>query len=247
MSVWPRIVALLALLLAVSIGPSTAAPLSVDTDAVPTADETWQRLLVRTAELRGLPAQAEISRSVLSREQLHARMAEQLGDARTADQLAETARLYQLLGLLAPDADLRALLQRFRGDAVDGFYDARTGEVYVVSDADELTAVDRIVAVHEYTHALQYQHFNLRGQRQATSSNADRSLALTTLLEGDASWMMIRYMLADLKPGRGPGFAAAGDRAGRQRWQHAGRRAPRAAGDGDVPLHGRRYVPHASA
>jgi hypothetical protein len=194
---WPHVLVLLALLLAVAAHPSAAAPLSTDVETAASAEESWQRLLARTAELRGLPAHGEVSRSVLSREQLHARMAEQFGDARTAEQLAEAARLYQLLGLLEPDIDLSAVLQRFRGDAVDGFYDSRTGEVYVVSDTGELAPLERVVAVHEYTHALQYQNFNLRREREGARGNGDRSLALTTLLEGDATLMMIRYILAD--------------------------------------------------
>jgi hypothetical protein len=123
---------------------------------------------------------------------------EQLGRDGAAAELAQAARLYVALGLLDASDDLAGLMGQFRGREVDGSYDPRTGQIYVVANNGRLGPLERIVAAHEYTHALQYQNLDVRRLRAAAADNADRSLALSALLEGDATWIMGRYALAEL-------------------------------------------------
>jgi hypothetical protein len=59
---------------------------------------------------------------------------------------------------------------------------------------EELSFTEQIVFVHEYTHALQDQHFGLTMlEDEALQSTPDRSLAAIALVEGDATATMQVY------------------------------------------------------
>lgn len=192
---------LLTLCVVWTLGPRAAGAVPLHEDAVegtPPASVTWEDVLARTAALRGLEPSADVPRTFLTRQELQARVDEQLGRDGAAAELALEARLYVALGLLDASDDLRGLMGQYRGREVGGSYDPRSGQIYVVANNGRLGPVERIVAAHEYTHALQYQNLGVRRLRAAAADNADRNLALTALLEGDATWVMGRYALAEL-------------------------------------------------
>jgi hypothetical protein len=192
---------LLTLCLIWTLGPRAGAAAPLGQDAVegpPAASVSWDDVLARTAVLRGLAPAAEVPRSFLTRQELQARVDEQLGRDGTAAALTQAARLYVALGLLEAGDDLAGLMGQFRGQEIEGSYDPRTGQIYVVANGGRLGPMERIIAAHEYTHALQYQHLDVRRLRTEAAADDDRTLALSALLEGDATWMMGRYALAEL-------------------------------------------------
>ena len=91
------------------------------------------------------------------------------------------------LGLLGPGDDLGAASE-LDPDTVAGFYDSDTKELVVRGVA--LTPFVREVLVHELTHALDDQHFDLA--RQVGDDEAD--LAFEALVEGDAVAVERRYL-----------------------------------------------------
>lgn len=95
------------------------------------------------------------------------------------------------------------------GQTVRGFYSPTSDEIVVVADS-ESPRVDASVLAHELTHALQDQHFNLRGVLSATTQ--DRTHARLGLVEGDAETVRIEYesrcgevwaCVVDSRPGSG--------------------------------------------
>ncbi len=106
----------------------------------------------------------------------------------------------QLLGLLGERQSMKAVLAELYTDQVRGLYDPATKRYLVVSGGQEdamaaslgLSMTD-ILAVHELGHAIQDQHFNLTRLAKSVAADADRSFAAQTLLEGDASVLMLEY------------------------------------------------------
>jgi hypothetical protein len=143
--------------------------------------------------LRGHAPRAEIPRTLLTREQLQARVVAQLGRDPAPERLAASAKLFTALGLLDRGADLRGLVLQFRGNLVLGQYDPETKQLYVVTGASNLGPLERVTAAHEYTHALQDQYFDLQRLRPRNAPDADRSLAMAALVEADASLVGERY------------------------------------------------------
>jgi hypothetical protein len=154
---------------------------------------TWEGVLEATAELRGHAPRSEVRRLLLSREQLQARVVEQLARDPAPQRLAASAKLFTALGLLDRGADLRGLVLQFRGNLVLGQYDPESKQLYVVTGASNLGPLERVTAAHEYTHTLQDQYFDLQRLRPRNAPDADRSLAMASLVEADASIVGERY------------------------------------------------------
>ena len=99
------------------------------------------------------------------------------------DEVDETSRVLRALGLLDDEVDLEDARNDVLGQAVAGFYDPDTEEL-VVRGA-RATALVRRVLVHELTHALQDQHFEL-DRPDLDDRDDEAGLAFSALVEGDA-------------------------------------------------------------
>ncbi len=160
--------------------PAPQQPRSTDATA------NFDAIARRAAELRGLPPRGEVQRTVLSPDAFRARLVDDLNKPETLEAIESSRRLMVMLGLLAPDVDLYALELEFRTGVVLGQYDPETKQLYVISGADTPGQLERVTLAHEYTHALQDQHFDIRALMPKDAENSDRDLAISALLEGDA-------------------------------------------------------------
>ncbi len=95
----------------------------------------------------------------------------------------DTATLLAL-GLLGDEDELDEALGEDGADAVLGFYDTETEQLVVRGTA--LTPLARMTLVHELTHAVQDQHFELFRPELETAED-ERGLAFAALVEGDAT------------------------------------------------------------
>ena len=92
------------------------------------------------------------------------------------------AQVLRALGLVPAGVDVERAEEQLVGDAVVGYYDPKTKELAVRGTA--ATPEVRHVVVHELTHALQDQWFDLAGHQR--SLDDDASAAYSALVEGDA-------------------------------------------------------------
>ena len=92
------------------------------------------------------------------------------------------AKIYRALGLVGRDVDVEQAEEELVASGVIGYYDPKTKELVVRGEA--ATPAVKHVVVHELTHALQDQWFQLeQGQKD---KDDDAALAYTALVEGDA-------------------------------------------------------------
>jgi hypothetical protein len=111
------------------------------------------------------------------------------------------ARLLEAFGLVPRGTDLRAVRRRLLEANVAGFYDDRPGRkrLYAVSEDRRLTAANQLVLSHELRHALQDQHLDTHHALPPSVGDFDdRRLAFMSLLEGDATLVMERFLLRRL-------------------------------------------------
>jgi hypothetical protein len=73
--------------------------------------------------------------------------------------MEQMAGMFRALGLIGGDVDLLAAMNKFQGESALAFYDPFKKRVKV--RGTELTLMVRATLVHELTHALQDQHFDL--------------------------------------------------------------------------------------
>ena len=86
------------------------------------------------------------------------------------------------------------------GSQIAGFYDPETKELFVVSRSGTIGPAEKVTFAHEFTHALQDQHFGLEGIDVDAVGQGDRSLGRLGLVEGDATLLMTRWLVEHLTP-----------------------------------------------
>ena len=132
------------------------------------------RIGYRTETIRGLKFAGESERELVSADEMREILAARL--AEDADEIALAQRLYALLGVIPPDADLGEILAGAFGDLTVGMYDPVSDTMRVISeDAAALTPQGELTAAHEFTHALQYAHLGLEALRDGVEGDSDRA------------------------------------------------------------------------
>ncbi|HET7846369.1 MAG TPA: hypothetical protein VFL72_02685, partial [Acidimicrobiia bacterium] len=140
-------------------------PLPGTESLAPEVRDELDRLVATTEEVRGLQFLEMPNVSVVSPEELEARVRAQIEE--DAGDLPADAALYKLLGLLGGDVDLESLLTDLYGEQVAGYYDGDTRELVVPITTEGFSVVQRATLVHELTHALTDQHFDFHASFDA--------------------------------------------------------------------------------
>jgi hypothetical protein len=170
-----------------------AAALVVTRGTSPYPDEWDPRIepLARFVETeRGLTFKHPIHVDFFERDAFETQSAADVED--TPDGRADADRstgMFRAFGLVQGDVDLFDAGTQLRSEGVSGLYSSDTKRIRVNgTEWDEMT---RLIVVHELTHALQDQHFDLNRLRATLpGTQADN---LTAMVEGDASWVERRY------------------------------------------------------
>lgn len=160
-------------------------------------DVSGTRLQEEVARVGGIPFRWDVPIAYMGHDEL-VRYLDDLLEEEYPPAVAEAdQRMLVAFDLLEPGTDLRALRARMLEDNVAGFYDERPGRrrLYSVSDDRSLTPMNQIVLAHELRHALQDQYGDLySGVSEDVSDFDDRRLAFVSLLEGDATLVMERFV-----------------------------------------------------
>jgi len=170
--------------------------------ATPTGDTAaiYRDIEDQVVAERGLPAQERVEPTVLSQDQVKARLKAQFEKDNPPDEIAVAEDTLKALGLLPADASLADLYVDLLGSQVAGFYDPETREMVVVSKSGAIGAAEKVTFAHEFTHALQDQSFGLDGIDVDAVGQGDRSLGRLALVEGDATLLMSRWLTEHLDP-----------------------------------------------
>ena len=135
---------------------------------------------------------------MVTREQFVAELNSEIDKEMDPELLAAQGRLLQRLGLLPPDTDLRKLLVDLNGGSVAAYYRPDMGTFYVIESGKPFGTEEQIYVAHEYTHALQDQHFDLEANRISDPSEGDAALAQLAVIEGDATLTMYLWAYQNL-------------------------------------------------
>jgi hypothetical protein len=176
-------------------------------------DMTGDELQKEVAEIGQIPFRSPVVFDYLDRRQLVGYLREVV-DAEYPPARAEAdARTLVAFGLLDPGTDLRRLRTRLLEENVAGFYDDRPGRkrLYAISEDKRLTPANQMILAHELRHALQDQYMDTHGLLDdAVGDFDDRRMAVLSLLEGDATFLMERYLVSRAPNGDALGSAFSG-------------------------------------
>ena len=161
-------------------------------------DLTGPELQSEVAEVGGIPFRSDVPLRYLTRAELSRYLKEVLDDEYPPAQARADQKTLVAFGLLDPGTDLRALRARLLEENVAGFYDERPGkkQLYAVSEDRHLTPTNQLILSHELRHALQDQYASVHDALPASVGDFDdRRIAYLSLLEGDATLVMERFLL----------------------------------------------------
>jgi hypothetical protein len=148
--------------------------------------------------LRGLDLDASPSRQVLTELQLRRRLEARYQSDEMEGRFESLAYALAALDLVEPNIDLQNDLQGLLREQVTGYYNGEQDTVYMVNNADVTALPEQVSYAHQFTHALQDQHYDLTTLDVGTTDQfydyGDRTLALAALVEGDAEQVQTQYM-----------------------------------------------------
>ena len=168
--------------------------------AVVLAAQDQDEILRQTATIRELTPRQPVPFAFVDAEALRQNLLTSYNDQVAVRELETSRKLLVVLGLLSPDADLHGMLVDLYAENILGYYNSEDKQMYVVSGTSSFDPQARMTLAHEFTHALQDQHFDLASVLARAEQNGDRSLAISALVEGDATLTMIQYAREFLTP-----------------------------------------------
>jgi len=155
-------------------------------------------LLDQVVNIRALKPKGPVERGVKSREEIAAYVDRRAREEFEEGEIIGEGKILKLFGLIPETMDYRDFALKLLTEQVGGYYDPDQKTLFIAGWLPG--EQQRPVMVHELTHALQDQNFNLgeilKDDRQ--SDNSDRILAHHAVIEGDAMLVMLNYLLAPM-------------------------------------------------
>lgn len=193
-------IGLLALLIGVNASAAQEAETIADEAIAPALLDQMTELEQVTQTLRALTAKETVDHQFPTRAETIDYLRDLYSREFPPEEFDRLEKFYVALGLLPADIDLQEVYLSLLGSQVAGFYDPDTKTMNVLPVVGDdpgasLSFSEQVIYVHEFTHALQDQYFDLNALMESPDvlATPDRSLALTALVEGDATTIMTLY------------------------------------------------------
>ena len=142
--------------------------------------------------IRGLTLEQQMRPKFMSKYQFTSDLENELDE--DIENILNQQYLMKILDLIPENSYLPDMLRDLYSEQVVGFYDTETDEMYLISESELITPSDKTVIAHEYTHALQQEHFKINDLMEGVEENSGASDGLLALIEGDAVMVQLEYM-----------------------------------------------------
>lgn len=144
--------------------------------------------LKEASRLRGLPARSSVPCLVRSKAQVEAFLRETIAKKFPPQKLEREQLVLRAVGLVPDEYDYVNGIIGAYVSQIGGYYDPDQKHFVMVDSIP--ASLQRVVAVHELTHALQDQYFGLNHFLDPNSENGDELMAHAAVSEGDANFVM---------------------------------------------------------
>ena len=169
-------------------GPTIDPALAAQIDAV----------VAQVPPIRQLQTTKDVPYQFITRDDFRNYLISAADEDTTPEWRAAEERFLKRLGLLPADADLNTLLLDLYTAEVAAYYQPQNGTFYIIQTGQPFGPADKVTTAHEYTHALQDQHFDLEGVRIKDPAAGDAALAQLSVIEGDATLTSQEWMIANM-------------------------------------------------
>ncbi len=193
----PRPVATEAIVADAGGGPAVLASPSPEASLESKDSKQVARTLLKVSEMRGIAATKPVPGVKLERDQLVARVKDKALREYPPEALRREGLLLQIVGFAPPTFDYLGEMMKLLDAQLEGFYEPKNGTMYLAADLKGPQA--QATLAHELVHALQDQRWDLKKRSDYKPGQGDQSLALACLAEGDATSLMLDFLM---KPDR---------------------------------------------
>lgn len=170
--------------------PPAVTPNSARNVAVEAATEG---VLKETSEIRQLTVLHPVKSGAQSRADIERMVIRNLDEETNPLEMRAAELALKKLGVVSLDFKYRPFVISLLSEQVAGYYDPKAKQFYL---ADWIPIEGQLpVMSHELTHALQDQHFNLSRFQSWPDGDGDAELAAHALVEGDATLVMMQYIM----------------------------------------------------
>ena len=163
-----------------------------------TIDELLGSIERGIENIRGIDTPSPVEHNFVDQSGMQKRLAEELADPEIVEQLTHESALLKLLGVIPQESDLAGIYESMLGSQVLGLYDPEKEQFFVLgndqSGADFVDTEAQLTYAHEYVHRLQDAEFDLEAIEDLATDD-DMSIAISALIEGDATTAQTQYML----------------------------------------------------
>lgn len=140
------------------------------------------------ARLRGLDPLDTVPETFLTRAQFREQYVKEMQQSLPLDEVRQYLEQLWMLRLVAdPSINFYEVSADLGSDGILGYYDHIKKELFVITDKLQLDPEAQVTLAHEYVHSLQDQHYKLKKIWPVGSTDQDRSMAIRSLVEGDAT------------------------------------------------------------
>ena len=143
------------------------------------------------SQIRGLRLKHEVPCSVESKDEVRRYLLHAIATKLPEGRLKQEEITYQALGMIPPDYDYKEGLLKLLTSQLAGYYDPEKDR-YVMANWIP-ASMQTAIAVHEMTHALQDQYFELDDILNHDKFSSDELMARSAYIEGDATAVMSDY------------------------------------------------------
>lgn len=158
-------------------------------------EEAIRQVEEDAAQTRGLDVKGDVPKTFYNQAQMRDALLRNMTEDYPLDEAREDAMELWLMRLMDdPKTDLFQLQVDLLGEQVLGYYDPEKDELFVLRESKDLGPSSKQTLAHEIVHALQDQYYNLDKLLPDDGNDDDRSLAIRSLVEGDATLAGLSYV-----------------------------------------------------
>ncbi len=186
--------------------------LSAKPDKPAFVSEEVKSLKKALVKLRNLKFKKDIPVGVKTREELKQMMLADFNEDKPDLELEKIRKALNKFGLLPPDLNIGKFMRDLLTEQIGGFYDPQKKELTVVIKGTSAqtpletrqletilgVSMTHITIIHELTHVLQDQYFDLLTLPLNDPDNDDLATAVKSVAEGEATYTMYAYPLSRL-------------------------------------------------
>ena len=166
--------------------------------------------------LRKIPFKTVVKRDVTAREELKTFLLKEIDEDKAAEEYRGDEMGMKALGFIPKDMNYKDIMIRVYSEEIAAFYDPKTKTMHLIREPDKKDAKpkglletlfrggggfnkdeNKTVIAHELTHALADQTYDLDKMQHAIKHDDDRAMALTSLIEGEATLTMMAAQMKD--------------------------------------------------